>query len=393
MREVVIVSGVRTAIGDFEGALKDVSALELGKTVMLEAITRAGINKDVIDEVIMGNVLPGGLGQNPARQAMLLAGLPVDVGAITVNKVCGSGLKAVMLAAQAISANDADIVVAGGMENMYLAPYYLPKARSGYRLWNDRLVDGMVHDGLWDIIADYHMGVTADNVAKRFNVSREDQDAYAFRSFEKSKKAAAEGRFKEEIVAVEVPQRKGPPIVFEADEAYQRETSVEKMAKLPPAFQKDGTATAGNSSKLSIGAAATVVMGKDKAAELGIKPVAKIIAQGSAGMDTDIVVAAPIKSIPKVLKKAGMDLKEIDIHEINEAFSSSTIAVMRELGIDESIVNVKGGAVSQGHPIGASGAIRLVTLLYAMADNGTRHGMVSLCLGGGEAVSMIIEKM
>lgn len=393
MREVVIVSGVRTAIGDFEGALKDVSALELGKIVILEAIRRAGVSKETVDEVIMGNVLPGGLGQNPARQAMLLAGLMEDVGAITVNKVCGSGLKAVMLAAQAIIAHDADIVVAGGMENMYLAPYYLPKARGGHRLWDTKVVDGMVHDGLWDIIADYHMGVTADNVAKRFNVSREEQDAYAFRSFEKSKKGAAEGRFKEEIVAVEVPQRKGPPMVFEADEAYQRETSLEKMAKLPPAFQKDGTATAGNSSKLSIGAAATVVMGKDKAAALGIKPLVKIIAQGSAGIETDIVVAAPIKSIPKVLKKAGMELKDIDLHEINEAFSSSTIAVMRELGIDESTVNIKGGAVSQGHPIGASGAIRLVTLLYAMADNGAKHGMVSLCLGGGEAVSMIVEKI
>lgn len=392
MREVVIVSGVRTAIGDFEGALKNVSALELGKIAILEALRRAGIEKGVVDEVIMGNVLPGGLGQNPARQAMLMAGLPVDVGAITVNKVCGSGLKAVMLAAQAIIAHDADIVVAGGMENMYLAPYYLPQARSGYRLWDTKVVDGMVHDGLWDIIADYHMGITADNVAKRFKVSREDQDAYAFRSIEKSKKAAAEGRFKDEIVGVEVPQRKGPPIVFERDEAYQREPSLEKMAKLSPAFQKDGTATAANSSKLSIGSSATVVMGKDKADALGIKPMAKIIAQGSAGMETDIVVAAPIKSIPKVLKKAGMELKDIDIHEINEAFSSSTIAVMRELGIDESIVNVKGGAVSQGHPIGASGAVRLVTLLYAMADGGARNGMVSLCLGGGEAVSMIVEK-
>ena len=341
----------------------------------------------------MGNVLPGGLGQSPARQAMLMAGLPVEVGALTVNKVCGSGLKAVMLAAQAIMANDADIIVAGGMENMYLAPYYLLKARSGYRLWDEKLVDGMVHDGLWDILADYHMGITADNVAKRFNVSREDQDKFALSSYHKSKKAAAEGKFKDEIVGVEVPQRKGPPIIFDKDEAYQRETSLEKLAKLPPAFQKGGTATAGNSSKLSIGAAATVVMGKDKADELGIKPMAKIVAQGAAGIETDIVVAAPIKSIPKVLKKAGMGMKDIDLHEINEAFSSSTLATIRELGIDEKIVNVKGGAVSQGHPIGASGAIRLVTFLYAMNDQGAKRGMVSLCLGGGEAVSMIIEKM
>jgi len=393
MREVVIVSGVRTAISDFEGELRDVSALELGKIVILEAIKRAGITKEDVDEVIMGNVLPGGLGQNPARQAMLMAGLPVEVGALTINKVCGSGLKAVMVAAQAIIANDADVIVAGGMENMYLAPYYLPKARSGYRLWDGKLIDGMVHDGLYDIIAEYHMGVTADNVAKRFNVSREDQDKFAFNSYQKSKKAEAEGRFKEEIIPIEVPQRKGAPLIFDRDEAYQRETSLEALAKLPPAFQKDGTATAGNSSKLSIGAAATVVMGKDKADKLGIKPMAKIIAQGSAGIATDIVVAAPINSIPKVLKKAGLELKEIDLHEINEAFSSSTLAVMRELGIDESIVNVKGGAVSQGHPIGASGTIRLVTLLYAMKDVGAKRGMVSLCLGGGEAVSMIIERM
>ncbi|MFH0813752.1 MAG: acetyl-CoA C-acyltransferase [Pseudomonadota bacterium] len=393
MREVVIVSGVRTAIGDFEGGIKEVSALELGKLVILEAIKRAGIRQEDVDEVIMGNVLPGGLGQNPARQAMLMAGLPVEAGAITVNKVCGSGLKTVMLAAQAIIANDADIIVAGGMENMYLAPYYLPKARSGYRLWDGKLIDGMVHDGLWDIRADYHMGITADNVAKKFNISREDQDSFAFHSFQKSKKAAAGGRFKDEIVGVEVPQRKGQATVFDKDEAYQRETSREALAKLSPAFQKDGTATAGNSSKLSIGAAATVIMGKDRADKLGIKPLAKIIAQGSAGIETDIVVAAPINSIPKVLRKAGMDLKDIGLHEINEAFSSSTLAVIRELGIDETIVNVKGGAVSQGHPIGASGAIRLVTLLYALRDLGVNRGMVSLCLGGGEAVSMILEKL
>jgi len=392
MREVVIVSGVRTAIGDFEGELKNVSALELGKVVILEAIKRATIKKEDVDEVIMGNVLPGGLGQNPARQAMLMAGLPVKVGAITVNKVCGSGLKTVMLAAQAIIANDADIIVAGGMENMYLAPYYLPKARSGYRLWDGKLIDGMVHDGLWDIRADYHMGITADNVAKRFNVSREDQDLFALSSYQKSKKAETEEKFKEEIIGIEIPQRKGPAIMFERDEGYRRETSLEALSKLPPAFQKEGTATAGNSSKLSIGAAATVVMGKDKADKLGIKPLAKIIAQGSAGIETDIVVAAPINSIPKVLKKAGLGLKDIDLHEINEAFSSSTLAVMRELGIDESIVNLKGGAVSQGHPIGASGAIRLVTFLYAMKDWGAKRGMVSLCLGGGEAVSMIFER-
>jgi len=393
MREVVIVSGVRTAIGDFEGKLKDVTALELGKIVILESIKRASIKKEDVDEVIMGNVLPGGLGQNPARQAMLIAGLPVEVGALTINKVCGSGLKSVMLAAQAISANDADIIVAGGMENMYLAPYYIPKARGGHRLWDGKLIDGMVHDGLYDILNDYHMGVTADNVAKRFNVSREDQDLFALSSFQKSKKAETEGRFKEEIIGVEIPQRKGAPIIFDRDEGYQRETSLEAMAKLPPAFQKDGKATAGNSSKLSIGAAATVVMGRDKAEQRGLKPMAKIIAKGAAGISTDLVVAAPINSIPKVLKKAGLGLKDIDIHEVNEAFASSTLAVIRELGIDPTIVNVKGGAISQGHPIGASGGNRLVTLLYAMKETGAKRGMVSLCLGGGEAVSMIVEQL
>lgn len=392
MREAVIISGTRTAIGDFGGSLKDVSSLELGKIVIQEAIRRAGIKKEDVDEVIMGNVLPGGLGQNPARQAMLLAGLPVETGALTVNKVCGSGLKAVMLAAQAVMVDDADIIVAGGMENMYQAPYYLPRARAGYRLWDGKLVDGMVHDGLWDIINDFHMGITAENVAEEFRISREDQDRFALNSYHKAQKAIADGKFKEEIIPVEIPQRKGSPTIFDTDEVPQRETSLEALAKLPPVFKEGGMVTAGNSSKISDSAAAVIVTSKERAEALGVAPMARIVAQGAAGIDTNLVVAAPINSIPKVLKKAGLEERDIDLHEINEAFSASTIAVIRELGIDESKVNVNGGAIALGHPIGCSGARVLVTLLYAMKDRNAKRGMATLCLGGGEAVSMIVER-
>jgi acetyl-CoA C-acetyltransferase len=392
-REVVIVSGVRTAIGDFGGALKNVSCLALGKIVILEAIRRAGIRKENVDEVIMGNVLAGGLGQNPARQAMLLAGLPVDVAAITVNKVCGSGLQAVMLAAQAVRVGDADIIIAGGMENMYQAPYYLPSARDGYRLWDGKLVDGMVHDGLWDILADYHMGVTAENVASEFHISREDQDKFALRSYERAQLAIANGSFKEEIVEVGVSQKKGEPFIFDLDQVPQRQISLEALSKLPPVFKEGGTVTAGNSSKISDGAAALAVMAEEKAKELGIEPMARVVAYGAAGIDTRIVVASPINCIPKVLNKAGMQETSIELHEINEAFAASTVAVIRELGIDESKVNVNGGAVALGHPIGCSGARVLVTLLYAMKRSNAKAGMATLCLGGGEAVSMIVEQV
>ncbi|MBA7493247.1 Acetyl-CoA acetyltransferase [subsurface metagenome] len=392
MNEVVIASAVRTAIDDFGGALKDVSCLELGKIVIVEAIRRAGINKEDVDQVIMGNVLPGGLGQSPARQAMLLAGLPVDTAAVTVNKVCGSGLQAAMLAAQAIALGDADIIVAGGMENMYQAPYYLPKARGGYRLFDGQLIDGMVHDGLWDIVADYHMGMTAENVAEEFHINREDQDRFALSSYRKAQQATAEGRFKPEIVPVEIPQRKGQPVIFDTDEIPQRETSLEALSKLPPAFKEGGTVTAGNSSKICDGAAAMVMMSREKANELGIEPMAQVVAYGAAGIDTRIVVAAPMNCIPRVLKKAGLEETDIELHEINEAFAASTVAIIRELGIDESKVNVNGGAVALGHPIGCSGTRVLVTLLYEMKRRGLRRGMATLCLGGGEAVSMIVEK-
>lgn len=394
MTQTVIVSAVRTAIDDFGGALKDVFALELGKIVINEAIRRAGLSKEDIDEVIMGNVLPSGLGQNPARQAMLLAGLPpVKVGALTINKVCGSGLKAVMLADQAIRGGDADIIVAGGMENMYLAPFYLPKARDGYRLWDGKVVDGMVHDGLWDILNDLHMGKATENVAERYKVSREDQDLFTYQSYSKAQRAWASGKFKEEIVPVEIPQRKGPPKIFDTDEVPQRQTNMETLSKLPPAFKENGTITAGNSSKISDGAAALVVMSAETARKRGIKPLAHIIAQGAAGFDVMMPTAAPINSIPKVMKRAGLQERDIDLHEINEAFAASTVAVIKELGIDPAKVNVNGGAIALGHPIGCSGARVLVTLLYAMKDRGARRGMASLCLGGAEAVSLIVERM
>ncbi len=383
MNQVIIASCARTAIDDFGGALKDVSALELGKAVILEVIKRAGLKKEDVDEVIMGNVLPFGLGQNPARQAMLMAGLPVDVAAITVNKVCGSGLKAVMLGSQAIALGDADIIVAGGMENMYQVPYYLPRARGGYRLFDGKLVDGMVHDGLWDIIADYHMGMTAENVAEEFNISRSDQDRFAMNSYLKAQKAIVEGRFKEEIMPLEVPQKKGAPRIFDTDEVPQRETSLEALSKLSPAFKNDGTVTSGNSSKISDGAAALVLMSREKAAKLGVIPMARVVAYGSAGIDTSLVVAAPINAIPRVLRKAGLEEKDIDLHEINEAFASATVAVIKKLGIDENKVNVHGGAIALCHPIGCSGARVLVRRLNAMRDKKARRGMATLCFGGG----------
>lgn len=393
MKETVIVGAVRTAIGDFEGALKDTSALELGKTVILEAIRRAGIKKEDVNEVIFGNVLPSGLGQNPARQAMLLAKLSVDTAALTINKVCASGLKALALADQAIKADESDIIVAGGMENMYLAPYYLPKARSGYRLWDGKLVDVMVHDGLWDILSDTHMGALTENVADRYEISRQEQDRFSLSSYRKARQAIAAGAFKAEIVPIELSQRKGPPIIVDTDEAAQRDTSLEALAKLPPVFREKGTITAGNSSKLSVGAAALVVMSKEKALKLGLKPLARIVGHATAGIDVTIPTAAPINSIPKLLKKVGLQEKEIDLHEINEAFAASTLAVIKVVKIDEEKVNLKGGAIALGHPIGCSGARVIVTMLGVLQDRKAKLGMASVCLGGAEAVSMIVERL
>ena len=390
MRDVVIISGVRTPVGNFNGALQELSALDLGSIVISEAVRRAGIEPADVDEVIMGNVLPSGSGQNPARQAMIRAGLPMPAGALTVNKVCGSGLKAVMLAAQAIACGDASVAVAGGMESMNNAPYYLEKARFGYRMGNSPLVDGMVHDGLLDIVNNYHMGYTAELVARKFSVSREDMDQFALLSNRRALESISAGLFQEEIIPVLVRKKSGKAVV-DTDEG-PRETTLETLQALKPAFKNDGFVTAGNASKISDGAAALVLMEREKARALGIQPLARVGAQGAAGVPLEDVLVAPLQSIPKVLKKAGLTIGDIDLHEVNEAFASSTIAVMRELGIPLEKLNVHGGALAIGHPIGASGARVLVTLLYAMRRRNARRAMASLCLGGGEAVSLIVEQ-
>lgn len=391
MEEVVIVSAVRTALGNFHGSLKNFSATELGALVINEAIKRAGIQKEDVDEVIMGNVLPFGLGQNPARQSMIKAGLPWDVGCITVNKVCGSGLKTVMLAAQAIMVKDAEVIVAGGMENMTRAPYYLENAREGYRLWDGKLVDGMVHDGLWDVVNDYHMGYTAELVADKFKITREDMDLFAFNSNKRAMQVTTEGTFKEEILPLEIPQRKGEALIFDTDEGV-RDPDLDAIKKLKPVFKDDGRVTAGNSSKISDGASALVLMSRSKAEDLKIAPLATVVAQASAGVPLEDVLVAPIKAIPRVLEKAGLTISAIDLFEINEAFAGSTVAVIRELGLDEDKVNIHGGAVALGHPIGCSGSRVLTTLLYAMKKRGAKRGLASLCLGGGEAVALIVER-
>lgn len=392
MKEVVITSAVRTPIGNFLGSLSSFSATELGGKVIEEAVRRSHLRKEDVDEVIMGNVLPFGLGQNPARQAMIKAGLPMEAGALTINKVCGSGLKAVMLAAQVIMAGDAEVIVAGGMESMSRAPYYLENARTGYRLWDGKLIDGMVHDGLWDIINDYHMGYTAEIQSKKFNITREEQDQFAFESNLKAMKAIREGKFKEEILPIPLPSKKGEQILFDTDEG-PRDPDLQALSKLKPVFKEGGVVTAGNSSKISDGASALVVMSKEKAGALGLKPMARIVAQASAGVELEDVLIAPIYAIPKVLKKAGLNLSDIDLFEINEAFSATTVAIIKTLGIDKEKVNVHGGAVALGHPIGASGARVLTTLLYAMKERGARRGLASLCLGGAEAVSLIVEQI
>ncbi|MFH2129749.1 MAG: acetyl-CoA C-acetyltransferase [bacterium] len=392
MKEVVIVSAVRTAIGNFQGSLSGFSATELGGMAIAEAVQRAGVAMALVDEVIMGNVVPIGLGQNPARQAMIKAGLPMEGGAITVNKVCGSGLKAVMLADQAIKCGDADIIAAGGMESMSNIPYYLDGARGGYRLGNGELIDGMVHDGLWDVVNDYHMGFTADLVARKFSVTREEMDRFSVASNDKAIAAHESGMFKAEIMPVTIQPRKGDAFVFDRDEG-PRKATLEKLASLKSAFSKDGAVTAGNASKISDGASCLMVMSREKADELGLKPMARIIAQGASGIELPDVLVAPMKSIPKVLKKAGLTLDDIGLHEINEAFASSSIAIIKELGINPARVNVHGGAVAIGHPIGCSGARVLTTLLYALREKKAQFGMASLCLGGGESVSMIVENL
>ena len=390
-REAVIVSAVRTPLGSFGGTLSGFGATKLGGMIIQEAVKRAGIEKADVDEVIMGQVLPCGYGQNPARQASIKAGLPYETQCFTINKVCGSGLKAVMLAAQAIQLGDADVVIAGGMESMSNAPYYLEKARFGYRMGNGGLVDHMVHDGLWDIVNDFHMGISNDLCSEKYNVSREDQDRYAALSYSRSLESIKAGRFKEEIMPVSVPQRKGDPKIFDTDEC-PRDTNYEALSKMKPAFQANGYATAGNASVISDGASAICVMSQEKAKVRGLEVLARVGSQGSAGLDMKYVLMAPMLSIPKVASKEGIDYRGIDLMEVNEAFAGSTVGVIRELGLDADRCNVNGGSVALGHPIGASGARVLTTLIYAMKNRGAKSGMASLCLGGGEAVSLYIDR-
>ena len=391
MREAVIVSAVRTPLGSFNGALATMGATALGAIAIKEAIIRAGIPADQVNEVIMGMVLPCGYGQNPAKQAVVQAGLPWEVEALTINKVCGSGLKAVMLAAQAVHCGDAEVVVAGGMENMSMAPYFLKKARFGVRMGNDTLFDHMLHDGLWDHVNDFHMGISNELCSERYQVTREDQDRYAAESYRRTLAAQDAGRFEREIVPVEIPQRKGEPKVFRQDECPQP-TSYEQLAKMKPAFKKEGVTTAGNASIISDGAAAVVVMSREKAEALGCTIMATIGAQASYGIDMQYVLVAPIWAVPKCLAKEGIGRDDIDLYEINEAFSGSTVAALKTLEIDPAKVNVNGGSVALGHPIGASGCRLLVTLLHEMIRQDKQRGLVSLCIGGGEAVAMIVKR-
>jgi acetyl-CoA C-acetyltransferase len=391
MREAVIVSAVRTPLGAFNGTLAGIGATDLGGQVIAEAVRRARIDASEVNEAIMGLVLPCGYGQNPAKQAAIKAGLPWETECITINKVCGSALKSVMLAAQAIQLGDADVVVAGGMETMSMAPYYLEKARFGYRMGPGQLQDHMVHDGLWDIVNDFHMGISNEMCSEKYAISREMQDRYALGSYERALASIAQGRFKEEIMPISIPQRKGDPKIFDQDECA-RETSYENLAKMGSAFKKGGVTTAGNASVISDGAAAVVVMSRQKAEALGCTIMATIGAQASYGIDMKYVLVAPIWAVPKCLAKEGLSIDQVDLFEINEAFSGSTCAVMQELKLDPDKTNVNGGSVALGHPIGASGCRVLVTLIHEMIRRNSKTGLASLCLGGGEAVSMVIKR-
>jgi acetyl-CoA C-acetyltransferase len=391
MDEPVIVSAVRTPIGAFNGALGATGATDLGGLVIAEAIRRAGVDPAEVDEVVMGHVLPCGYGQNPAKQAAVKAGLPVEAECLTINKVCGSGLKAVMLAAQAIRLGDAEVVVAGGMESMSMAPYYLEKARFGLRKGSGQLVDSMVHDGLWDIVNDFHMGTTNEICSAKYNISREEQDRYAAQSYERTLAAMAGGWFKDEILPVRVAQPKGETLLFDMDEC-PRPTSYEALAQMKPVFQQDGVTTAGNASKISDGAAAVVVMSREKARALGCDIMASIGAQASAGIEMAYILVAPIRAVPKCLAKEGISLADVDLIEVNEAFSGSSCAIINELGMDPAKTNVAGGCVALGHPIGASGCRVLVTLIYTMIRQDKKIGLATLCLGGGEAVAMVVKR-
>jgi acetyl-CoA C-acetyltransferase len=389
--QAVILSAVRTATGKFLGSLKGFTAPELGAVVVREAVARAGIAPDSVDEVILGNVVSAGLGQAPARQAAIRAGLPPKVAALTINKVCGSGLKAVMLAAQGIASGESDVVVAGGMESMSNCPYLLPKAREGFRLGHGELVDSMIFDGLWDPYEDYHMGCTGEIVAEKYGVTRQAQDEFALLSHKKAIAAIKAGKFKDEIVAVPVPQRKGDPLPFDVDETPREDTSLEALAKLKPAFKEGGTVTAGNAPGVNDGAAALVVASAATAARLGIRPLARIVAQAVSGVEPSLVMMSPVEAVRKLWAKTGWTSESVDLVELNEAFAVQAVAVCRELGLDPGKVNVNGGAVALGHPIGASGARVLTTLLYALRDRGKSRGVATLCLGGGNGVALAVE--
>jgi acetyl-CoA C-acetyltransferase len=392
--DVVIISGCRTPIGKFQGSLSDLRAPELGAIVVREAVKRAGIDAKLVDECIMGDVVTAGLGQNPARQAAIFGGLSPEVGAMTINKVCGSGLKSVALAAQAIETGNSSIMVAGGMESMTNAPYLLPNARKGYRLGNGQLVDSMVNDGLWDIYNDYHMGITGENVAEKYGITREEQDEFAVNSHRKAIAAQKECRFKAQIVPVELPAKKkgAAPVIFDKDEGPREDTTIEVLRALKPAFKKDGTVTAGNAPGVNDGAAAVVVTSAARARELGAKPMVRIVAQATSGVEPKWVMMAPVGAVQKIWQKTGWKKDEVDLYELNEAFSVQALGVIRELGLDMERVNVNGGAVALGHPIGASGARVLVTLIYEMVRRDVHRGIAALCLGGGNAVAMAVER-
>jgi acetyl-CoA C-acetyltransferase len=391
-REAVIISAARTPTGKFQGSLKGITATQLGSLVVRESVRRAGVAPEDVDEVIMGCVIQAGLGQNPARQAALHGGIPFGVSAVTINKVCGSGLKSVMMAAQGVKLGDSEIVVAGGMESMSNAPYLLTKAREGYRMGDGALVDSMIHDGLWCAFENYHMGNTGEVVAERYNVTREDQDEYALNSHRKAAAAIKEGKFRDEIVPVEIPQKKGAALLFDTDESVREDTSIEALAKLRPAFREGGTVTAGNAPGVNDGASALVVTSLERARALGVEPMARIAAQATSGIQPELVMMAPVEAIRKVLRKAGWSLSEVDLIELNEAFAVQAVAIIRELELDPSKVNVNGGAVALGHAIGQSGSRLLTTMLYEMKRRDARRGLAALCLGGGNAVALAVER-
>jgi acetyl-CoA C-acetyltransferase len=393
MREALIVAAARTATGKFLGALKDFTAPQLGALVIAEVVARAGIDPTIVDECIMGNVISAGLGQNPARQAALRGGLADHVAALTINKVCGSGLKAVMLASQGIAVGDIDVVVAGGMESMSNSPYLLPRVREGLRMGNGELIDSMIHDGLWCAFEQCHMGNAAEVVADRYRVSRQAQDAFAVRSHQKAAKATESAWFKEEIVPVSIPQKKGPPVAFDRDESIRADTTIETLAGLRPAFKSDGTGTAGNAPSVNDGASAVLVMAAERAKSSGLAPLARVVGQATSGLPPKLVLMTPVEAIRRVAQKVGWELQDVDLFEINEAFSVQSVAVLNELGIDESKVNVNGGAVALGHAIGSSGSRVLTTLLYALKRRQLKRGIAALCLGGGNGVALAIERV